>query len=157
MTLTSFSLSQNSQHLQIIPALHSLHLLSYHRSEEVSAHRPGYNHHFLSHQPWRTLSHKKAMLICVTRLQSLTSHFAAARATFTNVKQVSVREDHCQAKCVAYHIPLMPASKTGSGSSSPVYNWFMRFSQHRRKVFPRQTPFLGSTNALFTDIGKYRL
>lgn len=43
------------------------------------------------------------MLIWVMQLQPLTSHFTAAKATFTEVKQVRVTEDRCQAKCVAYH------------------------------------------------------
>lgn len=43
--------SKNPQHLQIVPALHSMHLLLYHRSEEVSAHRSGFSHHLLSHYP----------------------------------------------------------------------------------------------------------
>lgn len=61
----------------------------------------------------------KAVLICVMQLQSLTSHFTATRATFTKAKQVSIREDQCQAKCVAYHIHSCQPAKPAAAAAAP--------------------------------------
>lgn len=54
------------------------------------------------------------MLICVMQLQSLTSHFTARKATFTKGEQVSIREEQCQAKRVAFHNHLHQPAKSAA-------------------------------------------
>lgn len=61
----------------------------------------------------------KVELICVTQLNSLTSHFTATRVPFTKGEHAGVKEDQCEAKGAAYHTLCA------------------RFSLQRKKVFPK--------------------
>lgn len=111
-TLASLSLSQNSHDLHILSALHSLHLLSYHRSEEVSAHRvqPSFSEsaalkNIFSHESHAELCRETAAPHC---------SFHHHKPHIYKSKASQSCKDQCQAKCVAFHIhscqPANPAA-----------------------------------------------